>query len=72
MNQIAFFKKELKTLLDKHQVELSLQCSDLTAELCFHTKDRNGSTRSENATTDNFLGSCSEGIHEETIINNLL
>jgi len=72
MNQIAHFKKELKDLLDSHQVLLSLSCYDSEANLRFHVKDENGSIHSENATTDNFLGDCYESLHDETIINDLL
>jgi hypothetical protein len=65
MTKQQLFKKELKELLEKHDVRLSLTCWDMTASLCFHT-------RGEFETTFNEIAECEEGLYTETIVNGVL
>ena len=72
MTKQELFKKELKELLDKHEVQLSLSCWDMTASLNFHTLGADGTTQGEDATTDNEIAECFEDRWNETIINEVL
>jgi len=56
---VSEFKRELKNLLDKHEVKLILSCEDMTAILSIDTANSVG----------NEICSQTESMHNETIVN---
>jgi hypothetical protein len=56
------FKRELKNLLDKHEVKLVLSCEDMTAVLSIDT----------NRSVGNEICSQAESMHDETVVNDYL
>ena len=59
---VSEFKRELKNLLDKHEVKLILSCEDMTAILSIDTANSVG----------NEICSQAESMHDETVVNDYL
>jgi len=56
------FERELKELLDRHQVKLELHCYDLTAMITYDDED----------SVNNFICEQGESMHECTVVNDCL
>ncbi len=59
---VSEFKRELKELLEKHNVKLVLSCEDMTAVLSIDT----------NRSVGNEICSQAESMHDETVVNDYL